>query len=751
MNNFNFRKTTLATAVLISLNSVTVAAQGMLEEVVVTAQKRAESLQDVPVAVSAFQGDDLENFGVTDTMALQLVTPSLVFNNRGPIAQPFIRGIGTTLSLLGLEPSVATYVDDQYYPRPAGTIMELPDIERIEVLKGPQGTLYGRNATGGAIRVVTRDPSDELSGKFKLTAGDYNLFKASAYVEGALSDSVRANFSVLHAQRDGFAEQQTPGLDDLDDLDVLTLRSKWVFDVSDSVTAKLALDYTSRDDTAGSDTIDITSDKSILRNFPGAIGPSFAESLGNFPVGGNAVTGKSLEDTRSGVDTPNEQDIFNAQLRFDVEMDGMVFSSMTTYQDSDREMNTSDFDASTLRLSDITDYEKNESFSQEFQLLSDTDGNFSWMAGLYYFESEGEYQLLFDGRDLVLTGFNLIASPISRLDNTAWAIFGQMSYDFNDAWSLTVGARYSDEDKDIQSDVLQFPITPIGSINDSASFDEFTPKVTAEYNWDNGMAYLSYSVGFKSGGFPYPYIEGRADQTVESEILTSWELGIKADLADNSLRLNGAVYFYDYEDLQVNRNAGFVPGVGPVLPVENAGGAEVYGVEMDITWAPNENLMITGGFNAMDTEYTDYQATPSVYNTVAIPGPVVAAVPYDANGDDLIRAPDLSAYVSLNYDVNLGNGGRMPLTLTYSHTGEFNFDLIPGDDTNRIDELEHDAYQILNARLAYYSPDERWNVALWANNLTDEEYYDEVVSFATAVRASVGVPRTYGVDLSFNF
>ena len=733
----------LALAVAVALSGQ---AQAQLEEIVVTAQKRAESLQDVPVAVSAFQGEQLEALGVADTQSLAIVTPSLVFNNRGTVAQPFIRGIGTTLSLLGLEPSVATYVDDQYYSRPTGSIMELPDIERIEVLKGPQGTLYGRNATGGAIRVITRDPSEEFEARVRLSAGNFGYVGVSAYTQGALADNLYGNVSVLHRQRDGFGEQKVAGVDDLDDLDTQTYRSKLLWDASDTITARLALDYSKREDTMGAETIDITSDKSVLGTLPGAIGNSWAEGPGRFPPFGNTFeTGKDQDAVRSGVDADNEIEMFGAQLRIDAELGSVTFSSMTTYQDTESETNTADFDASEAVFSDIYDAENNEAFSQEFQFVSNNDGPLTWLGGVYYFESEGDYQLTFDARDLVVTGFQTVVSPRSDLDVEAWAVYGQASYAFNDAWSLTLGGRYSEEDKDITAE------SPQGPISDSDSWDEFTPTATLQYDWDQGMAYATYKMGFKSGGFAYPYVVGFSDNSVDQETLDMYELGIKADLLQDTLRLSAAAYFYDYEDLQVNRNAGLVPGVGVVIPVENAGGAEAYGLDADITWLAGEALTVTAGFNLMDSEYTDYQATPNVYNTSAFPGAVVAAVDYDAEGDELIRAPGFSGFLSMNYEWRLQGGAYVPLTLTYSYTGEYDFDLIPGDASNRIDENEQDSYSLVNARLAYHSADERWNIAVWGNNLTDEEYYDEVVSFATAVRATVGAPRTYGVDISFNF
>lgn len=727
-------------AITASLAGGTQAEDFMLEEIVVTAQKRAESLQDTPVAISAFQGDALQNMGVGSTQQLQAVTPTLTFNNRGAIAQPYIRGIGTTLSLLGLEPSIATYVDDQYYSRPAGNIMELPDIERIEVLKGPQGTLYGRNATGGAIRIVTKDPGEEFEGKIKLSVGNYDYYGLSAYVSGAVTDNLSANFSALVKQRDGFAENQVPGKHDLDTLDVETYRTKWVWGASDDVTVKWSLDYSRREDTAGSETIDITNSSKA------AAGGALAASA----IGGFSSVGKEQDKIYASADDDNILQMLNTSLQFDVALDGMNFSSISTYQDSRLETKAGDFDTSALRFADVSDAEENEAFSQEFQLVSDSDSALKWVAGTYFFQSEGDYQLTFDGRDLALVGNTTLVSPKSQLDTTAWALFGQATYDFNEQLSLTLGARYSEEKKEVESSGGS-PALP--GAKSEETWEKFTPKATLEYNTDVGMVYLTYSTGFKSGGFAYPFINAAGVDTtnaVDPENLDMWELGAKVDLLGNTLRLNAALYYYDYEDLQVNRNAGLGPA-GIQIPVENAKGAEVTGLEVDVTWLPMENLTLTGGFNAMETEYTDYDnATPNVYNTAVFPGPVVAATAYDATGDDMTRAPDFSAFLALEYAFQVGDA-TMPLNLTYSYKGDYNFDLMPGTEANKIDELESDAYELINARLSYVPASEEWSVSLWGNNLTDEEYYDEVVTFATGVRATVAAPRTYGVDFTYNF
>ena len=341
-----------------------------------------------------------------------------------------------------------------------------------------------------------------------------------------------------------------------------------------------------------------------------------------------------------------------------------------------------------------------------------------------------------------------MVSPTSELETTAWAIFGQATYAFDDAWSLTLGGRYSWEEKKVSA---TGGTIPVGSAQRKDSWNEFTPRVTLEYGNDLGIFYLTYATGFKSGGFAYPFVTGSSDSSVDPEILDMFEAGAKLELLDRTLRLNAAAYYYEYDDLQVNRNAGLGPQ-GIVIPVENAGGAEVSGFELDFTWLATDGLTLSGGFNVMDTEYTDYEnATPNVYNTSILPGPVVFAVPYNANGDDLIRAPDFSAFASAEYVFELADGATIPINVSYSYKSEFDFDLTPGDATNRIDENEHDSYGLLNARVAYVAGSGKWSVGVWGRNLADEEYFDEVVSFATAVRATVGAPRTYGVDLTFHF
>ncbi len=613
--------------------------------------------------------------------------------------------------------------------------MELPDVERIEVLKGPQGTLYGRNATGGAIRVVTKEPAEEFGGKVTLSGGNFGYVGGTLYVEGGLSDNLRGNFSTLIKERDGFANNLAPGAKDLDDLSVQMYRGKLVWDMTDNITAKVAVDYTHKNDTQGTETFNVSTG-----------GLSTAQIFG-LPVG------TDRDDVYNDVDDNNKIKNFNTQLRFDVSFDTIDLVSITTFQDFSGEAN-GDFDASAQPILHTFSEENVESISQEFQLISTTDSNLEWLLGAFYFDSDGDFQLSIDRTFLAGVGFPVPpVAPLPRADlkTEAWAIFGQATWNFSDQWAVTFGGRYSEEKKTIISSSPAF--APFGGqIGTSDKWTDFTPKVTLEYNSDAALYYFTYSKGFKSGGYEYPFLPTSA--AIEPETLNMFELGVKADLANDTLRLGASLYYYDYKELQLNRNAQTGPGgVAISVPVDNVGDAEVIGLDVDVTWLASDALTFAGGFTWLDTKHTSFpDAVASAWNPGVPPAPFpsVLSLGYDAGGDDLLRAPDFAAFVSMEYVFNVGNGASMPLNLTYSFKDKFNFNFI-SDLPNAATELRYDSVSLVNARLSYIPSSERWSVSMWANNLTDENYFDEVVDFATGLRATGGAPRTFGGDVSFNF
>jgi len=697
----------------------------MLEEVVVTAQKRAESLQDVPLAVSTLSGEDLTNFGVSGTQALQMTTPGLVFSNTGASAQPYLRGVGTRLALNGLESSIATYIDDRYVSRPAAAMFEFADVERVEVLKGPQGTLYGRNATGGAIRVISKGVSDELEGSVKASVGNFGAYGLSGTVSVPITDDFGARFTALTKQRDGYADNLSPlGASEWDDQDYQAYRAKFRWDTTENVTAHLSLDYAERNDNAGNDIVDLSP--------PGL----------NVGIAQGGISGKDIDEVATALKGNDESEEFSAQLRFDVAFDQVDFSSITTYMDLEQFRITDADGTSTQTLDVPAIYEEAQDFSQEFQLVSNSSESWDWILGAYYFSSDVDYDLTLDaGRDFHLSqGFQ-------NVETTAWAVFGQTTWHIDEAWALTLGARWNSEKKEVETLAsTNAPVTITSGLpfEDDEKWDEFTPKVTLEYNLEEAMVYLTYARGFKSGGYNYP---AAGSEALDPEILDMVELGLKGDFLDNSLRLNASLYYYDYTDLQVTRAAS---GGGGLVTTENAADAEILGFDADITWLATDHLTITAGINLLETEYKDYDANAKVFNAVLTGDPSVPGmsdVEYDASGKSMLRSPDWSGFVSAEYEFEAGDAS-VPVVVTYSYKDEYEFDFVADPLSER---LIQDSYGLLSARISYVTPSADWIVAAWGNNLTDEEYFSDIVGNSRGIRGSWGLPRTYGVDVTFNF
>ncbi|WP_317928438.1 TonB-dependent receptor [Halioxenophilus sp. WMMB6] len=695
-----------------------------LEEVVVTAQKRSESLQNVAIAVSAFSGEELSNFGVSGTQGLQLVTPGLVFSNTGATGSPYLRGVGTRLALNGLEPSIATYVDDRYVSRATTSMMDFADVERIEVLKGPQGTLYGRNATGGAIRIITKDVADELEGSVKVGLGNFRQQTLSGTVSVPISESFGVRLTALSKKRDGYVDNLSPiGVSELDDQDYQAYRAKLRWDLTNRATARLTLGYWEKDDLNGNDQVDVS---------PAGLSTGLA-------LGG--ITGTQADEAATEITAKDTGKEFSSQLRFDIAFDKADFASITTFTDMDQVI-TIDADgtsAKTLDLPKIPD--ETNSYSQEFQLVSNNDGNWSWVIGTNFLVGETDFEFNLD----VGAGF-LLSQGVQSVDTNAWAVYGESTWELSERWSLTIGGRWSEEEKEVEVNASSnAPVTIVSvPFQDKEDWSQFTPKATLEYNLEDVMYYMTLSRGFKSGGFDYP---ASGKEPLDPEILDMVEIGFKGDFLNRTLRANGSIFYYDYSDMQVTRSAAGSYGISST---ENAASAEIFGFDLDITWLIDDRLKLTAGLSILDAKYKNYEANAKIFVADATGDPTATGMTdfgVDVSGEPLVRTPDWSGFVSAEYEFTLGKAS-VPMTVTYSYKDEFNFDFIVTDNTKA---LRQDAYGLLSARASYISQEENWIVSLWGNNLTDEEYFDDVVGAGRGLRASYAPPRTYGVDVTYNF
>jgi iron complex outermembrane receptor protein len=697
-----------------------------LEHMIVTAQKRSENLQDVPVSISAFTGEDLTSFGVRDTQALQVVTPGLVYNNTGSSAQPYLRGVGTRFAFAGLEPSVATYVDDRYLARAQATIFELADVERVEVLKGPQGTLYGRNATGGAVRVVTMDVEEELSGELTGSLGSYGLRSFSGTVNVPMSPQFGARISALVRKWDGYADNLEPeGVAELDDRDVGVVRAKMRWDMSERVSSRLTLQYSKQKDNFGNDLVDLSP--------PGL----------NLGIAAGGISGQSVDEVATAIDSKIRDEQTAVDLRFDVNLPLADLVSITTFHDFEQTTNTDADGTSTASIDAISVPQDARAFSQEFQLLSVAEGPWQWLAGAYFFDESADFEVILDR-----SRGDLESQGDQRAETSAFAVFGQATYEFNPRWLLTFGGRWSYEKKKVRvvaSSIAPITLPPV-PFEDDDDWDEFTPRIVLERRFETGMLYLSYARGFKSGG--YNYAASLNDgKVLDPEVLDMVELGWKSLFADGRVQFNGSVYYYDYRDLQVTRVAA---GTGGNV-TDNAANAEIFGLDLDLAWMVSDWFSLAAGINLLDSEYKDYDASANVFNA-AISGdpaePGMSTVSFDAAGQNLLRAPDSSMFVAAQAEFPLG-ALSVPVVVSYSWKDDYLFDFVADPSSER---LEQKSFGLLSARASIVSGDDHWRLSVWGNNLTNEDdYFMDIVANSSGIRGSHGAPRAWGVDLSYRF
>ena len=702
-----------------------------IEEVVVTAQKREQSLMDAAIDVTAFSGIQLREAGIDDVFGISKAIPGLTIQNTGANPQIFMRGVGTRITGTGLDSAVAVYVDDRFVTRQTGQVFDIYDVERVEVLKGPQGVLFGRNSTGGAIRIITAEVSDELEGELNFGYGTEEYQMASGFVNVPVTDNFGIRISAQTRQRDAFKENIIPGADDFDDLDAQSIRVKARWDVSDDSTLKFSYDRSKATDLSSSGAVSL--DRGNPRGVAlGGITTSerdkIASSLGTDPFYGSPKI---------------ESDSF--QLRFETTLsDSLDLAAYLHYADF-RSAKPGDYDGTSFQ-----DIEVESAFFDAsdvgfgIELSSNSDGPLSWVVGANAFEGDAESD--FDLRVGPAGGGKVrLSTGYGFYDNTAYGVFGSFDYDLNERWTLTVGGRYTYEDKEnslATSLIAVATVSPVPA-SDGESWNEFTPKVTLTYNLDNGIIYGTFASGFKSGGYNHPL---RVGAVIQPETIDMIEVGYKADLSD-SVRLTSAFFAYSYDDLQVTKAA----SGGGTVTTENATDSDIMGLDVDLTWAATEKLTLRFNAEYLDTEYKDYETAGRAPNTVLTGDPAAIGygfVFFNAKGQEMLRAPELAAYLSMQYDSPIDVGGRegsLSLNMNYAWKDDYLFDF----EVDPLVDVTQDAHGILSARATLTI--DKVSLSVWGKNLTDEVYFFDKVVAGTNNRGNYGHPRTYGVDFAYRF
>jgi iron complex outermembrane recepter protein len=748
-------KPLISALILATYNAGSIAQTGMLEEVIVTATKRAESLQDIAVTVTAFSQDTIQEANIRDAGDVAVLTPSLNINaNISPFStRVTIRGIGTTGSTF-LEPSVGTFVDGVYLNRSGLAVSDLVDIERIEVLQGPQGTLYGKNTNAGAISITTRSPNfEETEGHLEATAGNYSMQRITGSLSGPISDNLAYRVAGNYHERDGYLENLAgPDLNDADEWNVV---GKLAWEPTDELSILLKASRVERDMYCCSpDSVhDPVADQAIIER-------------GQPPLGDDPFDHKTSQD----VPSPFEQKSTAASLHIDYEADWGTIESITAWDDYELE-SSQEASRSVLNMTWLDQPQSGDSFSQELRFSNSTD-NVDYMAGLYYFEQETRE---FEGRlasvigDDVLIGAQIFSPTLplivapgdhgyqdSLFETETMAVFGRATWHVGDDWHLTGGLRWSDEEKDadlfnnVESTALtaqdpenipppilallaQQGIFPPFSLLSSArpEIDESFNRSSDNVDWLASVSYdlntdtllfASASTGTKSGGFNGVAGDSE-DREFDDEETTSYELGIKTTLLDSRLRINSTVFFTLLEDMQTNQQAS--SGLGQFT--SNQGEAEVVGLDFQLDALPLPNLTVTLGLQYLDKyEFTD--------------GP--------DKGLDLAFAAELSGSLAATLVLPLADGG-IYLRGDYSFMGDH---LTNTASASQLGDKDVQDRQNLNMVLGWRN--DNWNISLWGKNLTDEEYAVQTLApypITDMDAYFLAPPRTYGATLRYDF
>ncbi len=715
-----------------------------LQEITVTAQKKAQSIQDVPIAISAFSADQIEAANMTNHDQLAALTPGLFFGKFSESRpQIYIRGIGSRQFSVGSESSVGVFIDEVYMGRFSSGLSGLSDIERVEVLKGPQGTLYGRNTIGGAINVITKNPTEETTASAGVGVGNMGAVDWQAAASGPLTDGLLyGRASINYRSRDGYVKNLRTGTDH-NALDQLSVRTKLLFTPTEDLDVSLTLDYNHA-------------------NPQGGLQGEYVAGLPVLATGGphapKVDTTPSRFNEYYNSDSSFERDIFIANLRVDWNLSEVALTSITAYLDSDM-VEARDLDSTSIdSIEHLTD-EQAEQFTQELRLSSIPGGAFTfddrveWITGLYYLNEKpirtenlrGGLESVFSQMAASVASGGPVApiKPGERhvdnmlivdVDTTSYAAFGQATIDITERLALTVGARYTRDTKKLHSSGWSShdgvpPIMAPFDVTLSRRWSSFDPKLILDYKLsEDVMAYYTYSTGFKSGGFQFAKFNAlEASQTFEPENVKTHEIGLKSTWFDQRLRININYFFYDYTDMQVPKTTTGASGA-PAITTLNAAEATVRGFEFDGSLSLSDELTWHAGYAYLDAKYDNY-----VFNATV-----------DYSGNTMVRSPENTFNSTLEFARPVAEG-LLRIRLDASWTDNYYFE----PDAGATAGTEQESFALYNLSAAYEFDD--WVLSIWGKNLSDEVYKNTTLSFDAFTMEYLGLPRTYGASVRWNY
>jgi len=736
---------TLAFVVTYTVSNLSANAQ-MLEEVIVTAQKRSESLQDVPISINAIGGDKLNEAGITRIADLQTYVPNLTMTEASLGSNVYIRGVGSQVNQ-GFEQSVGTYVDGIYYGRPRQLRAPFFDLERVEVLRGPQSILFGKNSIAGALNMTTAKPTSEFEGQIQAVyEPDHGELDTSLILSGPLTESLSGRMAVRYREMDGFIRNTAKNTDEMATEESL-IRAAIRWDASERLALDLKLETGSFDFTGRNYVI-------VGDPAPGGLTPVV-----------NNFTEKATLDPEYSDNRYN-----NATLTFNYEHDRYTLTAISGWSEYeyDEEIDADGGIASTVQVPAEEEFSQ---FSQELRLATNQGETFEHILGVFFQTSETDFR-----EDSVIT-LPIVSVGAKRdyfSDSDLWSIFGQTTWNASDSLRMTVGMRYTHEEKEggrllrltnldgstfnplnlPDFAALGMPLPPLGlfphDLSGNRTEEVVTPLISIQWDAnDDAMLYASLSTGYKAGGF-----DARSNRAVlpsgstalefEEEEAVSLEAGAKLRLLDNSAELNIALFRTEYDDLQVSVYDGILG-----FDVQNAAAATTQGIEMDGRWQLSESILLTGALGYTDFEFDDYQNGPCYKGQT--PDQIANGVAFcDYKGNTNQFTPEISGVISVTHSLDITSRIVLRSTIDVSYSDDYF--AAPDLDPN----VKQDSYTRLNARLALASTSDSWELALIGRNLTDEE----IITFAndvpltgpvTSYVAFVERPRTVALQATYRF
>ncbi len=728
--------------------------EASIEEILVVAQRRSESVDDVPIAISVATRDTLQSTNTATFVELASITPGLSAIEASGSVSPYIRGIGTRTVVPGNDTPTAFYVDGVYIAEKTSLLLTgFNDVQQIEVLRGPQGTLYGRNSTAGAIQVTTREASDSFGAEIDATAGN-ELQEAQIYVSGPLAESVRASLSGFYRETDDYIDNVNPanGFGDVGDSEALGVRFKLVADITEQFSLAIGADYADFEDTS----------KMAIQPYVGAPS-STAEIVAGFSSLTLPVT-RSPRSYAGEVPPLTKSEVLGGYLKLNWDLQNTSIQSLTSYRDSES-YNQLDLDASPLPILNFQSGWSTDTLTQEFLISSNTDSAFGWLGGVYYIDQNTGY----DGSNIHigvpwpfnpadLAGGGRAISNVAHIDIESIAVFSDFSYAFDSGTTIRAGIRYTDETHDLDDHNRIDAILPDGSranvvtaeflcsvtptcSSTKAEFSETTYRFVIDHAFNEDlMVFASFNRGFKSG--VYNVSTGSTIDPTEPEILDAFEVGLKASGADDTVRVSTSVFWYDYSEMQVAVTDTRAGGTQRVI---NAASADVVGLDLEMTWLATDNLTIHGGLSYFfEAEYDEFDPC-DVYE----PGVTSALtlVNQDCSGEQLPVTPDYTVFLNLDYTVPLSSGAQLQFVALVEFADDFNQNLF--SSRTSIAPPRQDSTEWVNLSATWHAPQRNWYVRFWGKNVTSEDRSQGLFTTTFGYDTSWQREATYGATIGF--